>query len=189
MFFFFFSWIHLRDGSVGQGSNTFVGNCSMQMWIYVSWLTHAVNTTELISLKPWNWHSRRCDLTRKRFMNIVSEMAIAPKGYPLLFWKCLLPYVHRIHQHEILRHCFRSIESFSQKHQKCWIKFALWFKMVAVPGTWFVLWIELSCWGHQCHLRNAGTSELLLVWQGCEVTSIQTAGSWFPCDQSWSILT
>ena len=37
--------------------------------------------------------------------------------------------------------------------------------MAAVFATWFVLRIELSCCGHWCHLRNAGTSELQLVLQ------------------------
>lgn len=50
----------------------------MQMCVYAGWLTHAVNTTEFISLKPWASHSRRCDVTHKRFTNIVSEMVIPP---------------------------------------------------------------------------------------------------------------
>lgn len=113
----FFSCIHLGDGSVGQGSNTFVGNCSMQMCIYVRWLTQDVNTTEFISLKPWVWHSRQCDLTHKRFTNIVSEMVIPTKGYPLLFfYQRSLLYFHQFHQQEILCHCFKPTESFLQAH-------------------------------------------------------------------------
>lgn len=188
--FCFFCCIHLRDGSVGPGSNTFVGNCSMQMCIYVGWLTHAVNTTEFISLKPWAWHSQRCDLTHKTFTNIVSEMIISPQRLssadPLTLLAAVFPPVPPAGDPPSLLQTYWIF--FTGKSHRYWITFASWFEMVAVPETWFVLWIELSCWGHRCHLGNAGTSELLLVLQGCEVTSVQMLGSWFPGDQSWSIL-
>lgn len=159
------------------------------MCVYAGWLTHAVNTKEFISLKPWASHSRRCDVTHKRFTNIGSEMVIPPPTHPKAMLCCssnsacccISTYrrssVAALHLLNFFSHItqIRNLICFLIRNGCC-----PWDLVCSV--NWIVLL------GAAVPSAHAGTSELLLVLQGCPLTPMQTLASCFPGDQSWSIL-